>query len=671
MNLRLPTVAGFLAAASLLSGSAFAFAPEFSNDLPTVIITDQLKNPSSVFDPNQGTTRGLFRYTNAFDMFDYISLNGNARSGVKLLFNEFPNATTSVPNDKAVGTLLINGNRAFASGSTLFPTTASDFGAGTAINAAALPTGSGQGPITFQNRDFSGDITLTGSETFDYVGDVTGWNLSTSGPQTRVVQLYLAGSPSTAVSSPKSFVAITQIGTNGDQLTAPAATSNIFTPVIASGNDFTGWVANGLGLLAIIPTSGGYSTINKWNGPGDAPATANALGTDFTDVSGFTLSPAVTIGAAAPAATTSLSAAISATKVGYVGFGRPAASTMAANKLYRLRSKLASANAASREEFRVRFGNETLVGQSSSGYVGSNASTSRPQLGTTATDFYSYLITKGTGSTNSFQIFYEVIGLGNAQTAVTATDRGQDFQVSQYELGVADYSGLTGASVLVNKGGTVTLAAGETIAPPAATPTAFALTADQTGQIPIPAENNNAIQVFDLNADQPRARVLGSGGSNFTLRINPQTGSAPSGGEVGKQWFTRIQFSPTDQASPTGVGNFPVSNGKLYVLSVYMSAPAATGTADYPQTRVSLQFANTQNEFGIYELDADAATGLTTTARAYHCVAEAQFQSFNPGASQVYGNVFIDFLSNPAEAYTATKDIVISRVSVTEFNATH
>ncbi|CAN5173953.1 hypothetical protein BH09SUM1_BH09SUM1_22830 [soil metagenome] len=450
----------------------------------------------------------------------------------------------------------------------------------------------------------------------------------------------------------------------------PAAIANPFTIVVSSSNDFSGWTADGQGLLGLIPTSGGYSTINAWNGPGAPPIASNAVGTSGGDVSGFTLSPAVTIGSAAPAATTSLSAAISATKVGYVGFGRPAANVLAANKLYRLRSRLASANASTREEFRVRFGSDTLTGQSSSGYLGSGAASGLPQPPTAATDYYSYLITKGTGSSNPFQIFYEVISLGNAQTGL-AGERGQEYTVTQYQLDSANYSDLSGASVLFNKGGTVTRASGETIAPPTAAPTAFALTADQISQIPSAGEQNNAIQTFDLNADQPRARVLGSAGSNFTLRINPATGAAPSGGEVGKMWFSRMQFSPTNQASPTGVGNFPVSNGKLYVLSVFMSSPTAAGAEVFPQTRISLQFANTQNELGIYELNPNFPTGLTTTARAYHCVAEAQFQGFNPGASQVYGNVFIDFLSNPAEAYTATKDIVISRVSVTEFDATH
>lgn len=666
MNLRFPTAAGFLAAASLLSGSAFAFAPEFTGDLPTVVITDQLQAPSTQFDPGQGTTQGIFRYTSAFDIFDYIDLKGNNPANVKLLFNEFNDDISVVPNTTGK-TLSINGRTAYAAGSNLFPTTSADFPSGSEINASATGTGDNQGFLNFQNIDFSPGV-INPPHAFDYVGDVTGWDLVASGPQSRVVQLYLAGSPSTSVSAPKNFEVITKIG-EGDSLTTGAGSSNPWTSVVATSNDFSGWTGTGLGLMAIIPENGSFTPIKKWASAGAAPGgqAYNALGTDFTDFSGFVLNPAVTInGAGAPNGTTQLTVTIPGTKHGFVGWARPSQNILAANKIYRLRSRVASPTLATREEWRVRFGNEALVGQSSSGYLKSEGA-GFPYLGTTATDHYSYLLTKGTGTTNAFSIFYEVISESISQNGQNGSGtRGQDLQISQYEISSTDRSALTGASVVFNQGGTVAaLAAGESTTV-AGSPTAFTTS----------GPNGTALQLLNLwdgtvpSSTQPRAGILGAGGSNYTLRVNPQVGTPPSG-EVGKHWFSRFYYNGTTEG-PTDAGNFVVTAGKLYILDVFLSSPQANGTQPFPQLRLELQLAGKQAEFAIYELNTSGVNlGLTTAPRAYHVVGEAQYHEYNPGSSTVYGNSFVDFISNTGEAYNTATDIVLSRITVTEYNASH
>src|SRR5690606_3855660 len=100
-----------------------------------------------------------------------------------------------------------------------------------------------------------------------------------------------------------------------------------------------GWTGNGLGLMALIPTSGGYTPIRAWSGNGPAPDTGNAIGTQFGDYTGFSLSPVVTIldpnSTTAPN-TVSLTAGILPTKIGFTGWISPEFN-LEGGKLYRLR----------------------------------------------------------------------------------------------------------------------------------------------------------------------------------------------------------------------------------------------------------------------------------------------------------------------------------------------
>jgi hypothetical protein len=223
---RFTSALGVLTAATLLSGSAYAFAPEFTGDLPTVVITDALTAGASNATPfdagtPSATTVNLFRFNNAFDLLPtYIDGNGNADSTLRFTFNEFANGTgegdfSAVASQR---TLAINGVESLLA----LPTNA-DF---TGPNSGDLTAGgtNANASLSFRNIDLSPG---TGTGPFDTTGDVTGINIA-SGAYRRFVKLYVQSTNVTTAfdaSKGETFLVVTIPSSRFTTLTPPRTAS--------------------------------------------------------------------------------------------------------------------------------------------------------------------------------------------------------------------------------------------------------------------------------------------------------------------------------------------------------------------------------------------------------------------------------------------------------------
>ncbi len=321
------TALGFLASAVLLSGSAFAFSPEFDDALPTVVITDKLEEPTNLYDPGQLSTQYLFRYTDAFNPLDYINLNGNDQNSVRFLFNEFDDASDTSAN--ATQTLSINNTTSFAT----IPD-ASSFGGAPFL--ATSPAGNAL-DAEFRNIDFSPGVfgdDSPGTAT----GVVTGDDIDALGSQSRIVTLYIKSddAPDMGLSSMLVVTKRENDPTAGDNLSGPFFSdpfSCVFSP-----SDLSGWTAGGIGRLDALPLNGPRST-------------ATFSGTTFPDVAGFTNSPAsptINGGGTTAGGTMTLGMSSSLSQIGLANWALAAGSGASAttNNLYRGRATILSSNAA-------------------------------------------------------------------------------------------------------------------------------------------------------------------------------------------------------------------------------------------------------------------------------------------------------------------------------------
>lgn len=693
MNIRFNT-AGFLAAATLLSGSAFAFAPEFTGDLPTVIITDQLAAPSSQFDLAQPgpATSGIFRFSGAFDLHTYIN-NGNLTSGEKAVIRwAFTESKVGAPSPEtaANGTLLINDEASVTN-----PPTSSEL--------ATAPLLGSNATLNFWNKDFSGTNTALSTPPvtpFDYLSDITTptHDLAASGPQERVVTIYVRGDD--AAVDFKSFSVITKIG-EGDSLSS--ATGPVTQPVdpfvnvLGPTNDFSGWTQFSLDYFVIyFNGTGEYTSLTDANkvylGGATQPADPSpgddsiVLVGNPTVTSGHTYTPATT---PAAAATTSLTAVVSGSftgpygstpKVGLSAWERTISTTVNGNSIYRVRTTLARSSAALREAYRVRVGTSSTHGQAITLYNTTTAAqTDRPYLSTTAADHYTYLLAKTSASGNtSLAVAVDAYSLGTLGGGV-----GSGVVLSGLEISAAPRTDLTGANVLFNRGAASipTLASGEAAITAPASPTALSVITSGT-----PSGGNVLFSASGATTTlQPRSATVTSGAINYT--VGAATGGTfprqisiagfGAGGstiqtpEGGWTWASIFSFSDGAAAAsnPTATGLFPVATDKLYIADIYASsAQAGTALAQMPTMRVRVTTGATQESQTVFELNSANGTGIATAPKIYSVVARSNGLA---GVAGLQGHLFIDFyqagISQAAAISSASRTITIHRIVVTEY----
>lgn len=214
---------GFAAAAALLSGVAYAEAPTFSADIPTVVISDET-TVAGTFDNPAGLTGSfnLFRYTDAFSLSAYINPGTAGLSNVRYLFNEFATAGGPIQSGSNAH-IAING----ATGAATVPSASDILASGALANAGALD---------FRNINLS---PTPGDGPFSAPSGL---------PSERFITMYIAGlsgQSTLPAGASKTFSVITTTGIP-DQLTEPAS---IFTPFDDQGGaaGFAGWTYSASG----------------------------------------------------------------------------------------------------------------------------------------------------------------------------------------------------------------------------------------------------------------------------------------------------------------------------------------------------------------------------------------------------------------------------------------
>ncbi|MBI1292046.1 hypothetical protein GC173_12510 [bacterium] len=684
MNIRFNT-AGFLAAATLLSGSAFAFAPEFTGDLPTVIITDQLPAPSSDFDLAQPgpATSGIFRHTGAFDLYNYIN-SGNLTSGEKAVvrwaFTETKVGSGS-EESAANGTLIINDEDSVSN-----PPTAVDLATSALLGA--------DGTLDFWNKDFSGTDTSLSTPPvtpFDYVSD-SGHDLVASGPQERIVTIYVRGDDASV--DFKAFSVITKIG-EGDSISSVTSgpTSgpvDPFVDVVATTNDFSGWTQFGLDYFQVFNDgSQQWTNINDTTtvyqgGPSAAlPGTTQVIYGNPNTTAGHTYAPATT---PAPGATTSLTAAVSGSfnganaagnipKIGLSAWEKTFAFAVDGNSVYKVRTKMARSNANFRDPYRIRVGDSTSIGQAITLY-GATTTNDRAYLDTTARDHYTYMLAKtSTVGNASLQVSIDTYSLGSVGNALTnASLAGSGVVISEFEISKAARTTLGSGNVLFNRGATTVpaTAAGELTLAELGTPgtsTAFAV-----GVAPLSIDAIGA-----STTRQPRTAAVNSGALNLTLGAAtgatfPQQITFGSFGqltEYGWTWASLVNFSSAvDANNPTATGTFPVAVDKLYVADVYLSSATAGTTTQFPTLRLRIQNGASQQNQSVFDLGvttAGAGVKLATAPKVYSVIARPNGLAGTAGAQ---GHLFVDFyaagLASTA-ASSVSRTVTIHRIVVSEY----
>lgn len=638
------TATGFLAAATLLGGSAFAFAPEFVEDLPTVIITERLENPDDSFDV--ASDAFVFRYSDAFELLPLIDPRGNTESELKYLFNEFEFANpiplepiVNAPGSPATA-ITINGNNAFATPGNEFPD-AADF-----ASAPNVVTG-GDSFLTFRNRDFSGEDPNQNTG-WSPVGQYSGWNLETDGPQKRVISLYVKGDTNDDYTlSDNSFVVITAL-TDGEQYFWDDLSGSVFTdPVftdpfeeeLAYDDDFGGWLYSPITQFSILDLGGdtrvqtpqpAYNAANASLGHANTGGTANA-GVD-------TLSVNVNGQAGA--------SALLALGVGGVD--------LEADTLYRMRASWSTPNTAKTETIRARFGDTGNTGTAIMLYESAALGLGGPDLPRTMDTQDVYLLTKGTGTDTA--LWFDVLTLGGS---------GQDLNVQSVTLSSAERAQLGAPNVIFNRGAASvpTLASGEAPEPP-------------SGSDP-----------FDLSTNVGTGVITGVlGGPDFpfsfvtstdaiTLNIAQQTvgdndgfapfqGVTPATDGFGPPGFGRfaLQEGGTvgDASTP---GTFTANSDSIYIVDYYISSPT---TNLRPRGALEFRIGNRVAGSKIFEhvyILAGAQTEATAAPRVYsgvfggedgNVVMVADFLAFGTAFVSAGG-------TGPAQTYT------IHRVVVNEY----
>ena len=636
MQARFTAFAGFLATATLLSGSAFAFAPTFDGDLPTVIITDKLASPAGAngYDVNgvgAASTQNVFRFSDAFNLGSYITPgSGNTAATVRYLFNEYPNVDPlpNSPNDRNVGTLTLDGNRAFATGATTIPA-AADF--------ATAPTVASAASLDFRNRDFSGDSSAVNSG-FDAIGDVTGYNLALSGPQERIVELYIKADANAGIDV-ANFLVITTTAGNGDELTAPVLSDPFVKIYPATGTGLTGWAAGASGQFFLLPTPGDNYNVQ---GPNTITGYAN------------TVTPAATVAFNAAtrtaAGTTQLTLSGSNTQPGFANWSLPLGEStisLAANKLYRLRANIYSPTTTSKEQLRLSFGDQFRAGLFTVGYADTSAgfSNNPPTPSSSPTNVLEvYGLTKG--ATPSASVTIDIVTLG---TLFGSGQTGQDFTLKSIEVGEAAPTALGTGTTIIDLGGSVaTPAAGEIRTAAGTGFTAFNTTV--TGVTKFSAAQ--------FNTNQPFTQSLTGAAATFTLSTrSPNPPDFVNFGNAG---------NGVDATAP---GLFNVTAGKIYIADVWLSS-STTGNI-YPDLRSNVAVAAAFNAYSTHALDkllpaflggTASPLAINTAPRAYSVVFKPQISTATAPA-----NVSIVLLSL-GKTYATNATITISRITVTEYN---
>lgn len=171
--------------ACLLAGTAMAqtYAPEFTGDIPSVIISDRTGDTSGdVYDAPNGGWNGterplsafLFRFDDVIDASTIVDVkDAGSLSDVKVLFTEYSDETDLTPNTEK--TISINGKIAVDD----VPIDTEDFTGSAAFDLS-------DSYLDFRNIDFS----PSGDGPFDPVGE-SGDDITSSGSQSRVVTLHL------------------------------------------------------------------------------------------------------------------------------------------------------------------------------------------------------------------------------------------------------------------------------------------------------------------------------------------------------------------------------------------------------------------------------------------------------------------------------------------------
>jgi hypothetical protein len=622
---RFKAVAGFLAAASLLSGSAFAFAPEFDSDLPTVIITDSLTTGTagSAYDNNgaaAATTEHVYRFTKAIDLLDYMDLLGNDPNNTKLLFNEFDDFSDTTPNTQH--TLMINGLTAFATGVNDHPTEADVTASGIALTARYV-----DGGLDFRNIDFSGSNEAVNAG-FNNIGDVTGHDILASDQQ-RVVHLYVRGDTDSTLAH-KDFLVITS-HTGLDSLGSPVITS-VFEAPIFEQDLLDGWTGGATGDFFLVPSSGTtYDII------GSAAAT-----------SGFTLTPSTS-----PTGASQQTVGIAATDA-QTGFARwsKIVGNMSANELYRLRANVYSPNINSNETFRLGLGNAIDAGQSLVQFDDTSGlgAGSFPDMPSDAnTELRVYLEPETTISNG--EVVAEVLVLSNTGS-VTSAGGGQDFVVDEIILDrtTDGLASLGTGSVVINQGRAIA-SESDPFVDPVPSPTAFVTTGATAGQT----------WLFNAGLNSSNQETFSSAGGGLTVNFPASSGVAPPD-------FPTLALQDANAVQPWLGGAFQVDSGKLYQVDVWASSTAAQSVANSrPDLRIDISMnagfsAHLVKDLSPVNFSSAPINGVTTTPRAYTLFFEPQGEAGTVEASLALR------LMSIGKSFPTASPVTIDRVTIREYD---
>jgi len=211
---------------ALLSGTTFAVGPTV-NDPPTLIITDRIKE-SSVLDlggtgqifegnpSNASDTQGIYRFTEAFSLSDYISLSeGAGIADVKWDFAEVDASDVIV----SVNTIEIDDGTNVSTGLASEPSFAD-------VNSSPFATVGAADPLTFRNvpRSTGSTVPVTPAFVDETKIKLFATNVNDSGEQ-------VVSTTFDVITTNDTTIAV------GDKISAP---STIFTPVVGF-DELDGW----------------------------------------------------------------------------------------------------------------------------------------------------------------------------------------------------------------------------------------------------------------------------------------------------------------------------------------------------------------------------------------------------------------------------------------------
>lgn len=625
MASRFSAVAGFLAAATLLGSSSFALAPEFSGDLPTILITDRVTDASAYDAPNGDAGDGrrpssafLFRNETGLQLASYITLNSaSAASDVDAIFNEYADNNGAPGALVGTATISVNGQTSLGNETPTPPYT-------TAITADSS--------LTYRNINWSpgtglGPFDAVGEDAQDIISDV-------SGPISAWLtwQIDFPGANSFAGSQVATQEVITTID-GVDGVTSSAATSTFSTVVVAPSTDFSAWTVDTVASsISGIPNSG---------------QTPDAAGfftlVSSADTSGFTPTPGVALvqGTAAGAGITSVGIASTASQVGLAGWTNAGFSATAGN-IYRVRLSASGANAAGASAYFSAGDGLKQLGYSIFQDLG---------IDPAADDGLN-------ASASNVDVYFEAkvdltAGIFASLVDSNASNAGS-FLVDSYEVTSTTRSGLTGESVVFNAGTVGTTDSGQAIAPLAG-PTAFVDSSSPSAA----GENWNSGGALNPNAGTSSITVAGSAIA-FTL-----------GAQNANQANVFTLNQGVDLGSFTVAtldAGYTVDPSKLYTLDVWLSSSTAVADNTTAPNLILSAISDLSHQsvatyfLGDFDGLTDDAVRANTSDRVYSMVFSPE--SLNASAT-VQLNVFLHQilgLAMPANTYS------ISQITLTQYD---